>query len=387
MYSCPSILHCCADNKSRGDYGLPPGQSAFIINAVLTNHFISKGAYYPRGGPSKIPSSFVHIIEAAGGHALVRAPVSEILLNEAGTAVVGVRVRGHDIYASSVISDAGVVNTFTRLIPIKKSTYADRVDQFLRTRGRDISTAKASDQLSSPSRTLSLSCSMFSVYIGLDGSSDELKLPSHNLWLYSNWDHDVNWAAYEASVLGENAHPTLSMQSLPCLFIASPSAKDSDFQRRHPSKSVFELLTVTDYSRWLALDTSRGGKPMHRGEAYEREKKGLQDRLVAIFSETYPHLANKIAYVTSGTPLSNNFYLGSSEGEVYGLSHDTTRFSSKFNWLLRPHQQGIKGLYLTGQDIVCDGICGALAGGVICAIVINPMVLLDLVISYIVDYL
>jgi len=51
-------------------------------------------------------------------------------------------------------------------------------------------------------------------------------------------------------------------------------------------------------------------------------------------------------------------------------------------WLLRP-KQGINGLYLSGQDVVGAGIAGATCGGVMCAIAMQPMVLLDILISYV----
>ena len=49
---------------------------------------------------------------------------------------------------------------------------------------------------------------------------------------------------------------------------------------------------------------------------YEALKRRLQDKLVNVFKEQYPELVEHIDYVTSGSPLSNKFYLGSKYGEV-----------------------------------------------------------------------
>jgi all-trans-retinol 13,14-reductase len=65
-----------------------------------------------------------------------------------------------------------------------------------------------------------------------------------------------------------------------------------------------------------------------------------------------------------GTPLSNTTFLGAAKGEVYGMAHTPTRF--QLPWL-RPTSP-IQGLYLSGQDIVTDGVLGAAIGGVLCAI-------------------
>ena len=105
-----------------------------------------------------------------------------------------------------------------------------------------------------------------------------------------------------------------------------------------------------------------------------------------IFYELYPQLKDKVTYISSGSPLSNNFYYGTIEGEVYGLAHSTTRFSSQYDWLLRPKQE-IKCLYLTGQDILTNGVCGALGSGVMTALAIDKTVSVDLLTTFITEYL
>jgi hypothetical protein len=62
------------------------------MTAVLIEHF-KHGAYYPTGGSSTLASSIVPVIIAAGGMALVRAPVDHIIMNEDHTKALGVHVR------------------------------------------------------------------------------------------------------------------------------------------------------------------------------------------------------------------------------------------------------------------------------------------------------
>ena len=64
-------------------------------------------------------------------------------------------------------------------------------------------------------------------------------------------------------------------------------------------------------------------------------------------------------YIDLGTPVTNDFYLGTSRGEVYGLAHSPARFEQ--SWM-RPRTP-IPNLYLTGQDVLSAGIAGALTGG------------------------
>lgn len=64
---------------------MPPKDSSILINALLIHHY-KRGAYYPKGGASEIPFHIIRTIQKYGGNCLVRAPVSQILVNEQGSA-------------------------------------------------------------------------------------------------------------------------------------------------------------------------------------------------------------------------------------------------------------------------------------------------------------
>ncbi len=80
----------------------------------------------------------------------------------------------------------------------------------------------------------------------------------------------------------------------------------------------------------------------------------------------FPKLEGRKVYMDVGTPLSNIHYLGTPRGEVYGVDHNTTRFSLQAMSDLRP-QTSVPGLYLTGQDVFMCGFIGAIFGGVLAA--------------------
>jgi all-trans-retinol 13,14-reductase len=77
-------------------------------------------------------------------------------------------------------------------------------------------------------------------------------------------------------------------------------------------------------------------------------------------------LQGKITSLTVGTPLDSHRFLGAPQGELYGQEHDTQRFSKETLALLRP-KTPIKGLFLTGQDVMFCSFTGALFGGLFCA--------------------
>lgn len=66
--------------------GTAPQDSSFLVSALMVHHY-QRGAWYPRGGASEVAFHAVPVIERAGGAVLVRAPVTRVLVNAAGTAV------------------------------------------------------------------------------------------------------------------------------------------------------------------------------------------------------------------------------------------------------------------------------------------------------------
>lgn len=81
-----------------------------------------------------------------------------------------------------------------------------------------------------------------------------------------------------------------------------------------------------------------------------------------------------------GTPLTNTYYIASPKGEMYGLDHNKDRFSAETTIALRPDCTGIRGLFMTGQDVFSCGLGGALFGGLFCAgAVLNRPLFVDMV--------
>ena len=64
-----------------GDYGLPPKQAGFAMQAMLANHYF-EGAAYPVGGSATLAAGIIPLIEKHGGAVLVRAEVEQILIRE-----------------------------------------------------------------------------------------------------------------------------------------------------------------------------------------------------------------------------------------------------------------------------------------------------------------
>jgi all-trans-retinol 13,14-reductase len=310
-----------------GDYGLVPSESSFFMHAMVVRHYLG-GAAYPVGGSSRIAATILPVIEAAGGEVVTNANVEEILI-EKGRAV-GVRLEdGHELRAPLVLSDAGIANTYGRLLP---NDVAE--DHGLR---RKV-------ELIEPS------AGHLSAYIGLQGTTEELQLEKTNLWVYPTPHHEENVRKF----LDDRNAP------LPLVYLSFPSAKDPDFQRRYPGHSTIEAITLAPYEWFKAWESTSWKK---RGADYDAFKDDLETRLLETLYEQAPGTRGRVEICELSTPLTTRNFANHPHGEIYGLAHTPGRFEQRW---LRP-QTPIKGLYLTGADICSAGVGGALMGGMLCS--------------------
>ena len=328
------IISSITDNKELikvltaqyGDYGLPPKQSSFAMHASVVKHYF-KGGSFPIGGSSQIIKTIDPVIEKSGGKILVRAGVKKIIVKN--NVAIGVILEdGKEIFSKLIISGVGVINTFNHLID------------------REITKKLGFDKcLKSVAPSAAHGC----LYIGLKGDAKKLKLPKHNLWIYpEKTDHDSSVKNYLENQSNE----------FPLVYVSFPSAKDPSWDKRYPDKSTIDIITLLPYKAFEKWDGTSWKK---RGEEYENVKEKIAKRLLECLFTQLPHLRDKIDYYELSSPLSTKNFTNYQKGELYGLDHTPKRFSQKF---LRPKTK-IKGLYLTGQDIVSAGIGGAIFSGLI----------------------
>jgi all-trans-retinol 13,14-reductase len=310
-----------------GDYGLPPGKSSFAAHATIAEHYFG-GASYPIGGAGAIAAAIVPRIEGAGGAVVTSAEVSAILLD--GTKATGVRMSdGREFLSGMVLSDAGAANTFERLLPPE---------------------LRALDSLRRKLRSLQPSTAHVSLYVGLSQSDTALGLQGSNLWVYPSFDHDANVEQFARNIDAP----------LPAVYLSFPSAKDPDFQRRHPGKSTVEAITMLPYAVFDHWGETRWKR---RGDEYDALKEQLAARLRAELECQVPSVVGNIAHTELSTPVTTRHFMNYGHGEIYGIASTPDRFLMRELGARTP----IRGLYLAGQDAASLGVVGALYGGVISA--------------------
>ena len=311
-----------------GDNGLPPARSSFMIHSLIAQHYMH-GGYYPVGGASRMAETIIPVIQAAGGEVFTYASVEKILVDDKGATGV-LMADGNEIHARAVVSNAGVFNTFGKLLDPdlpQLETYRERL-----TRVRP-------------------SMASICLYIGIQETAEALELPKTNFWVYPSEHYERELEAFDNDPAAE----------FPLVYISFPSAKDPSFNERYPGRATIEIVAPGPHEWFEDWADKPWGK---RGDEYEALKEALSQRLLAKLYERLPQLEGKIDYYELSTSLSTDYFCRYDKGEIYGIDHDPQRFEQ--DWL-KP-KTDIPGLYLTGQDVITCGVVGAMVGGLLTAV-------------------
>lgn len=310
-----------------GNYGLTPKYSSFGVHALVVAHYLD-GAAYPAGGPSTIFKTMSAVIEAHQGIIAIKANVKHILIKN-NTATGVMMQNGDTIYAKTIISNTGAHNTFNILIP-KEFQKEENT--------RELNTLKAS-------------ISHVALYVGLNATDNELKLPKHNLWIYENYALDTSL----------EIHLKKKNSASPFFYISFPSAKDSRWQQTHQGIATIQVLASYPFEWIEKWENERWQK---RGEDYSKIKEDLKTLLLEKLYVVLPQIKGHVEVCEISTPLSTRHFSNYNKGEIYGLEHTPQRFRLK---QLRP-KTNYKNLFITGQDVTTVGVCSALFSGVVTAV-------------------
>lgn len=314
-----------------GTYGGKPKEASFAIHAIIIGHYL-EGAGYPVGGAASIARGLVPVIEAAGGSARAATPVTEILLED-GKAV-GVRTKSGDAFRAPVIVSAiGAGETVARLLP-KKISEQDWA--------QEIATFKPS-------------ICHFDLFLGFEGDISQHGATRSNHWFYESWDtSDAIWAVPDSD-------------PIQMMFVSFGSLKNPSHEPGPMNKHTGDMVLWAD---WSSVAEFANGGADERPEEWAAFKQNVESKMLDLFKKKFPSLAPLIAYHDLGTPLATASFTGHEKGGFYGVETTPRRLLSNALNARTP----VPGLFLAGQDVMCPGIAGALAGGMLGAAAIDPRV-------------
>ena len=240
------------------DYGTEPSRAPFLLQPLVTKHFL-QGAYYPRGGSSIIPEKIIQSITGNGGKVLVSASVEHIVVDEETGKATGVKMQdGIELKSNVVISDTGLIKTATKLLP------PGLVDI-------DFADVGAGEHQYHPAAT------GITVFVGLQGDAQTLKLPSIGGFIHAS--NDLSATAEKLRGLSLEEALELDPKEFSPISISFPCMNDSSWPERHPGKSTMEVIAWIPWQWFEKFQFMFDEKTKSHGVEYETAKTRIAEKL------------------------------------------------------------------------------------------------------------
>lgn len=317
------------------DFGGRPSTASFAIHATIMNAYLEAGAYYPVGGAGSIAAHLLPTITNNGGKSRAGIEVKSLIM--VNGVVIGVEsADGEKFFAKHIVSNIGARETVDRLLPDGHG-HEDWVNEI---------------------RSIGPNICHYSLFLGFEGDVEAAGMTKSNHWLYPTGEVDAVWTSAP-----ENAPPGM--------FVSFASMKDPAHNPGPEKKYAGEIMVWSD---WSTVEKWADVPPGERGDDYHSFKKQIAQTLLKQFAKYFPQLAELIVFHELSTPLATASITGHRMGSFYGLDVTPHRITTEALLMKTP----IKGLYLTGQDVLTPGVPGAFWGGLLCAGSIDPKVFMHM---------
>jgi phytoene desaturase len=313
-------------NIQCGDHGLSPNRASFPIHCAVMDHYL-EGAYYPIGGGGGIVKALTNTLKRHGGEIRTKQHVRKIIIKN--KKAVGVELEyGTKIFAKTIVSNADPSTTYLNLV------------------GKENISRRLAKKLSKTK----YSTSSLILFLTLDIDVTKSGVDSGNIWMLR--DHDLD-KVFQDLTTGD----IMDGDEFPALFMSCTTIKDpASFNGRH---HALEVVTFIDYSSFNAFHN----KADYHSEAYAGFKERIIQKFMNSVEKVIPGAKQHVVQVELGTPKTNEFYINSTYGNVYG-TEKTFRQIGPFSF---QNKSEIKNLFLCGASTLSHGVGGATYSGVAAA--------------------
>lgn len=312
-------------NIQYGDHGLPSGEASFLIHCGVMDHYFH-GGFYPEGGAGALVKATLRKIKKYGGEIITGERVKRILLDEKEkNKAIGVELAGGEkIFAKRVVSNADPEKTFGDMVGLTRT----------------------SQKLQKKLEQTTYSVSSLILFLAVDMDVQKAGLDTGNIWVMNGADKDDDQLFN--SLLEEDYS---SETAFPQLFVSCTTLKDpAHYDGKH---HTLEVIAFADYERFKEFEHKRDSK------AYLDLKERITNKFIASLEKIVPGIGDNIVMKELATPLSNEFYVNSTRGNVYGTAKNIRQVGLGAYGL---HTE-IKNLYLCGASTTAHGISGASYSG------------------------
>ena len=247
---------------------------------------------------------------------------------------VGVELdNGEKIYAKNIISNTDPNTTYIDLI------------------GKENLSKKLSKKLAKTK----YSCTSLMLFLTVDMDVSKSGLDSGNIWMMDNKDaDDVFKDLMKVDITSGKAFPGMFIS---CTTLKDPPSFDGKYH-------TLEVVTFINRESFNHLKEDKN----KRSKKYIEFKEHLTKKMINGLEKVIPGVSNKIVHKELGTPITNEFYINSTKGSVYG-TEKSFKQTGPFSYKAKTE---IKNLYLCGASVMAHGVAGSSYSGVqTAAIILN----------------
>ena len=185
------------------------------------------------------------------------------------------------------------------------------------------------------------------LFLTVDIDVRKTKLDSGNIWMMRDKDLDELFDEMRAEDI-------LTEDEFPGIFISCTTIKDPvSFNGRY---HTIEVVTFIDYKPFSEFD--HGGD--YHSEIYLQYKDRISQKLLNSLEKVVPGIRTKIVQMELGTPMTNEYYINSTQGSVYGTEKNFRQIGP-FAYNTKSE---IENLYLCGASTLSHGVAGASYSGI-----------------------
>jgi all-trans-retinol 13,14-reductase len=310
-------------NIQCGDHGLPPFKASFPLHCALMDHYF-EGGFYPYGGGGGIVKALTTAVKKYGGEIRTKQHVRKIILKD--KTAIGVELEGgQQLFAKAIISNADPSITYLNLV------------------GKENISSKLTQKLAKTK----YSVTSLILFITLDMDVTKAGIDSGNIWKLNSKDIDGIYGDLISKSL-------LDGEEFPAVFISCTTLKDpASFNSQYHN---LEVVTFIDYSSFSEFPEQGD----YHSEKYVFYKERISEKLLNSLEKVIPGAKKHVVHLDLGTPKTNQFYINSTNGNVYG----TEKTLSQIGPFSFSTKSEINNLYLCGASTLSHGVGGATNSGV-----------------------
>jgi all-trans-retinol 13,14-reductase len=313
-------------NIQCGDHGLTPNRACFPVHCSVMSHYFD-GGFYPMGGGGGIVKAMTNAIKRHGGEIRVKQSVEKILIKD--KKAIGVQIKnGQQIFAKTIVSNADPSITYLNLIG-KEYLSKGLIKKLEKTK---------------------YSVTSLILFLTLDIDVTKFGIDSGNIWMMKDENDDANFDDLMKNDMTAG-------DSFPAVFISCTTVKDPvSFNGKYHN---FEVVTYVNYDNLPEFN----GLDDYHSESYKIFKEKVIAKFMNNIEKIIPGAKLNVVQAELGTPKTNEFYVNSTKGNVYG-TEKTLNQVGPFSY---KNKSEIENLYLCGASTLSHGVGGATHSGVMAA--------------------